>query len=58
MTVFENNLEMVPVGKSPESTNLQLIGFFVPKKPIICKFVDISLLCGLGVDMTGRYFDL
>ena len=26
--------------KSLKSTNLQLIGFFVPKKPIICKIVD------------------
>ena len=26
--------------KNLKSTNLQLIGFFVPKKPIICKIVD------------------
>ena len=26
-----------------ESTILQMIGFFVPKKPINCKFVDLRL---------------
>ena len=42
------------MGKSFESTKLQLIGFFVPKKPINYKFVDISPSV---VDMNDRYFE-